>query len=436
MTVKIKAGLVGFGTIGGGVAALLERHAAMLHRRGGVDLVLERIADVDIERPREIHVDPSRLTRDYREILADPEIDIVIELVGGTGVARDVVRGALEQGKHVVTANKALLCQHQDELFALATKQRRELRFEASVAGGIPIVKVLTESLAGDRVRSIHGIVNGTTNFILTRMIEEQWSFANSLAKAQALGFAEADPTLDVNGGDATHKLAILAAVAFNARVERDRIFTRGIDDLSLTDVLFAKELGYVIKLLAIAKQEGDSMSLRVGPTLIPERCSLASVRDEFNGVMLRSDFLGESLYVGRGAGAHPTATAIVSDVCDLARSIAGKQEFNAHRYSRFNDFATSSHLESESRFYLRLGTIERPGILAEITRILGDQGISISAIIQKETASDVPDQTIPVVILTRRARAGAVRAAADEIDTLEVTRERTVILPVEDLTL
>ncbi|MBN2196013.1 MAG: homoserine dehydrogenase [Polyangiaceae bacterium] len=433
---RIRLGLVGFGVIGEGVVALLEHHAEILRLRSGVELVLERIADIDTERIRRVTVDRAKLTRDYREILTDPAIDIVVELVGGITVARDVVRGALEQGKHVVTANKALLYHHKDELFALATARQRELRFEASVAGGIPIVKVLTESLAGDRVRAMYGIVNGTTNFILTRMIEEHWSFADALARAQALGFAEADPSLDVNGGDATHKLDILATVAFNARVDRERIFTLGIDDLSLTDVLFAKELGYVVKLLAVAKQADHHMMLRVGPTLIPERCSLASVKNEFNAVMLQSDFLGDSLHVGRGAGARPTATAVVSDLSELAISIAGKREFNPHRYAPFNEFATSSHLDAESRFYLRLGTIERPGILAEITTILGHHGISISAIIQKETPSDTPDQTIPIVILTRRAREGAIRDAAAKIDQLAVTRQQTVILPVEDLEL
>jgi len=434
--VRIKVGLVGFGVIGSGVVALLQQHADILRLRSGVELVLARIADVEVDRPRAVTVDRALLTTNYREILDDPTLDIVIELVGGTTVARDVVRGALERGKHVVTANKALLYHHKDELFSLATAQRRELRFEASVAGGIPIIKVLTESLASDRVHAVFGIVNGTTNFILTRMIEEQWSFADALARAQALGFAEADPSLDVNGGDATHKLEILATVAFNARVDRNRILTRGIDDLSLTDVLYAKELGYVVKLLAVAKQADAGMLLRVGPTLIPERCSLASVKNEYNAVMLQSEFLGDSLYVGRGAGARPTATAVVSDLCELALSIAGKQEFNPHRYAPFNQYVTRSHLDAESRFYLRLGTIERPGILASITSILGHHGISISAIIQKETASDAPDQTIPIVILTRRARDGAVRDAAAEIDRLPVTREKSVILPVEDLAL
>ena len=433
---RINAGLVGFGVIGTGIVTLLQRHAKLIKRRSGVEIVLRRIADIDIDRDRGVEIDRSLLTTDYRDVLRDSEIDIVIELVGGTKVAKDVVVGALNAGKHVVTANKALLHAYKTELFALAVEKQRELRYEASVAGGIPIIKIITESLAGDRVRSIHGIVNGTTNFILTKMIEEQWSFADALTRAQELGFAEADPTLDVNGGDATHKLDVLAGVAFNAPVESAQIYTEGIEALDLRDVLYAKELGYVTKLLAIAKQADDRMSLRVHPTLIPERCSLASVSNEFNAVMLQSDFLGDSLYVGRGAGAHPTASAVVSDIADLALAIAGKAEFNPQCYLPFNKYTTASYLDDESRFYLRLGTIERPGILALITKILGDHEISISAIIQKEVSPEAPGQTIPIVILTRMARERNLRAAVAEIDKLDVTAGNTVILHIEDLEL
>jgi homoserine dehydrogenase len=434
--VKVNVGLVGFGVIGGGVVSLLQRHAEVLKLRSGVEINLKRIADVDLERPREVSVERSLMTTDFNEIIADPEIDIVLELVGGTGIAKRVVVSALEANKHVVTANKALLHAFKEELFRLSVKQKRELRYEASVAGGIPIIKVITESLAGDRIHAMYGIVNGTTNFILTKMIQEQWSFEDALSTAQDLGFAEADPTLDVNGGDATHKLDILATIAFNAQVASDRIYTEGIQALDLKDVLYAKELGYVVKLLAIGKQADEHMSLRVHPTLIPEQCSLASVSNEFNAIMLQSEFLGDSLYVGRGAGAHPTASAVVSDLCDLALSIASNQEFNPHRYSPFNEYTTRSHLEDESRFYLRLATIERPGILAVITKILGDHDISISAIIQKELSGTASEQTIPIVILTRPAREGNLRQAVTEIDALDVTCGKTVILHVEDIEL
>ncbi len=433
---KVNVGLVGFGVIGGGVVSLLQRHTEVLKLRSGVEINLKRIADVDLDRDRGVAVDRSLLTRDFHDVLNDPTIDIVLELVGGTRIAKDVVVGALEAGKHVVTANKALLHAFKEELFQRAVSKKRELRYEASVAGGIPIIKVITESLAGDQIHAMYGIVNGTTNFILTKMIQEQWAFDDALATAQKLGFAEADPTLDVNGGDATHKLDILATTAFNAQVDGQHIYTEGIENLDLQDVLFAKELGYVVKLLAIGKQADDYMSLRVHPTLIPETCSLASVSNEFNAIMLRSEFLGDSLYVGRGAGAHPTASAVVSDLCDLALSIAGNQEFNPHRYSPFNSYTTRSHLEERSRFYLRLATIERPGILAVITKILGDHDISISAIIQKEHPTAADGQTIPIVILTRAALEGNVREAVAEINALDVTRGDTVVLHVEDIEL
>lgn len=431
---RIEVGVVGFGVIGQGVVGVLQQQAETLRRRSGVEIVIKRIADVSPDRLRLANVTPTALTARYEDILADDSIEIVIELVGGTTVAGEIVKGALRRGKHVVTANKALLHAQKSELFSLATETRRELRFEASVAGGIPIVKVITESLAADRIDAIYGIVNGTTNFILTKMIESQWSFQTALAKAQELGFAEADPSLDVNGGDATHKLDVLATIAFNSRVDSQRIHTEGIAGLSLTDVLYAKELGYAVKLLAIAKRNASTMSLRVHPTLIPERCSLASVSNEFNAVMLQSQFLGDSLYVGRGAGAHPTATAVVSDIIDIAVSIAGKQEFNPSRYTPFNDYETVNTLDVESRFYLRFAALERPGTLARIANILGKYEISISALIQKEASATDPQ--VPIVILTHPARERNLRQAVAEIDALEETCGRTVTLHLEDLVL
>jgi homoserine dehydrogenase len=430
---KIKAGIVGFGTIGTGVVRLLQEHSALLQPRTGVEISVERIADIDITTDRGVATGAARLSKDFHDIISDDEIDIVVELVGGTTVARDVVKQALARGKHVVTANKALLHEHGEELFRLATEARRELRYEASVAGGIPIIRAITESLASDRIHTIYGIVNGTTNFILTRMIEEAWSFSDALAKAQQLGFAEADPTLDIDGSDAKHKISILASVAFNARVETAQIYTEGIQQLDTRDVLYAKELGYVVKLLGIAKQSGDAMSLRVHPTLIPSKCNLASVSNEFNAIMLHSQYLGDSLYVGRGAGAHPTATAVVADITDLAMTILGNAEFNPNRYAPFNSYRTLSHLEAESRFYLRTATSERPGILAVITKILGDHDISISAIIQKEAP---PDKPIPIVILTRLAREADVRQAVEEINRREFVKTDTVILHIEDIEL
>lgn len=430
---KVKVAIIGFGVIGSGVVSLIQQSADLLKKRTGVQIELCRVVDVDIERPRDVKVERHLLLTDYRNVINDPTVDIVIELVGGTTIAFDIVSQALAAGKHVVTANKALLCARGPELYQLATKKQRELRFEASVAGGIPIIKAITESLAADRIQTLYGIVNGTTNFILTRMIEEAWSFGDALKRAQELGFAEADPSLDVNGGDAQHKLHILAGVAFDTVPPQGGIYREGIEAIQLQDVLYAKELGYIIKLLAIGKIENGAVSLRVHPTLIPSRCSLASVKNEFNAVMLQSEFLGQSLFVGRGAGARPTATAVVGDIVDIATGMLQNKEFSASRYTMSNQYPILPTGETRSRFYLRLATTERAGILAQVTEILGDQDISISAITQQEGPMEGP---IPIVILTRMAREENVRRAVAAIDTMEFTRAPTVVLHVEDISL
>jgi len=430
---KVKVAIIGFGVIGSGVISLLQRSSELLKQRSGVHIELCRVVDVDIERPRDVGVDRHLLLTDYRNVINDPTIDIVIELVGGTTVAFEIVSQALAAGKHVVTANKALLCARGPELYELATKKQRELRFEASVAGGIPIIKAITESLAADRIQTLYGIVNGTTNFILTRMIEESWSFNDALTRAQQLGFAEADPTLDVNGGDAQHKLHILASVAFDTVPPHAAISREGIEAIQLRDVLYAKGLGYVIKLLAIGKLENGAVSLRVHPTLIPSRCSLASVKNEFNAVMLESEFLGQSLFIGRGAGARPTATAVVGDIVDIATGMLQNKEFSASRYSLSNQYPILPSGETRSRFYLRLATTERAGVLAQVTRLLSDEDISISAITQEEGTVEQP---IPIVILTRMAREENVRRAVAAIDAMDFTRDSTVVLHVEDIDL
>ena len=430
---KVNVGLVGLGVIGTGVVNLLQQYSSLLKQRSGVQIELQRVVDVDIDRPRDVVVDRKLMLTDYRNVVNDPHIDIVIELVGGTNIAFDIVSQSLAAGKHVVTANKALLCARGPELFAIATAKQREIRFEASVAGGIPIIKAITESLASDRILSVYGIVNGTTNFILTRMIEESWTFEAALKRAQELGFAEADPTLDVNGGDAEHKLHILSTVAFDTIPAKGAILREGIEGIQLRDVLYAKELGYVIKLLAIGKLEDNSVSLRVHPTLIPSRSSLASVKNEFNAVMLNSEFLGQSLFIGRGAGARPTATAVVADIVDIATGMLQNKEYNSSRFSTGSQYSTLAAGDIRSRFYLRLATEERAGILAKVTKILSDEDISISAITQEEGLSDGP---IPIVILTRMAREENVRRAVAAIDKMTFTREPTVVLHVEDITL
>lgn len=428
---RVNVGLVGFGIIGTGVVSLLREHSDVLKHRSGVEITLGRIVDIDIESKREVEVDRALLSTDYIEVINDPSIDIVIELVGGITIAFDVVSTALKAGKHVVTANKALLYHRGPELFRLAMEHKRELRFEAAVAGGIPIIKAITESLASDRIKTIYGIVNGTTNFILTRMIEDHWPFSDALKRAQELGFAEADPTLDINGSDAQHKLHVLASVAFDTNPPKDSIGRDGIEKLELIDVLYAQKLGYVIKLLAIGKHHGDAISLRVHPTLIPTKCSLASVKNEYNAVMLDSAYLGQALFVGKGAGARPTATAVVGDIVDIAGGMLQNREFSASRYLPFSDLPVQPAGDTMSRYYLRLATTERAGILAQITKILGDEDISISAILQQEG-----EEPIPIVILTRTAREENVRRAVAAIDQQTFTRGKTVVLHVEDIQL
>lgn len=428
---RVEVGIIGFGVIGTGVVHLLQQHSEMLRMRTGIEIIIKKIVDIDIERDRGVAVEKSILSTNIDDVLTDDEIEVVIELVGGTTIAYDIVERAITNGKHVVTANKALLYEHGETLFRLAVEHKREIRYEASVCGGIPIIKVLTESLAGDKVSAIYGIVNGTTNYILTKMICEHWQFSDALKKAQELGFAEADPTLDINGGDATHKLAILANVAFNATVDKRNVYSEGIEHIELKDVLYAQELGYVVKLLAIAKQKNGAMELRVHPTLIPTTSNLANVSNEFNAVMLESDFLGVSHYVGKGAGSHPTASAVVGDIVDLMMLLKGKHEYNPKRYLPFNTYRTMRYTEFTSRYYLRVTTVEEVGILADITKVLADNNISISAVIQKEVTTERP---VPIIILTHEAREEDMRAAIKEIDSRDITKEKTVVMRLEDL--
>lgn len=430
---KVNVGIIGFGVIGSGVAKLILTHGGLITKRTGVELNILKIADLDIESDRGIDIDKSCLTTNMNDVLENEDIDIVVELVGGTTISFDIVKKALENKKHVVTANKALLYEHGSKLFEIAVQNEREIRFEASVGGGIPIIRVITESLAGDKVSEIYGIVNGTTNFILTKMINEQWQFDYALKQAQELGFAEADPTLDIDGSDAAHKIAVLARVAFGAEVKKENVLKEGIEGINLQDVLYAKELGYVIKLLAIAKRSGESMEIRVHPALLPEDCNMASVSNEFNAVMLNSDFLGFSHYVGKGAGAEPTASAVVGDLADLGVFIKYKREYVASRFEAFNKYETLESGKILSRYYLRLTTIDKAGILAKILKILGDNKVSISSIIQKEVPEE-ETEPVSVIILTHSCTERDIQNAVSIINDLDTTKKDTVLLRVEDM--
>ncbi len=424
--------IVGCGTVGGAAATLLTRDADLLARRVGPRVELRYVVDVNLDRARELGLDESLLTDDLDAALGDDAVGVIVELVGGTTVARDITRRAIEAGKSVVTANKALLAHHGEELFALARSRGVSLSFEASCAGGIPVVRALCEGLIANRVDAIYGIVNGTCNYILTAMMQHGQTYADALAAAQADGLAEADPTLDVNGTDSAHKLAILAALAFGAKIDFDAIGVEGIDRLQLRDLTYGRELGYVVKLLAIAVRQDDGLSLRVCPAFISLEHPLAWVSGPFNAVSVYGHATGHTMYYGRGAGGMPTASAVVSDIVSVATGSA------AAAFERLNllpDRHTAGmQLPADaavSRHYLRVMCEDQPGVLARIAAILGTHGISISSVLQHEPPKDNPNEGVPVVITTYRARCGDVRAALAEVDALDVVKADTVCIPI-----
>lgn len=424
-----KAGiaLVGYGTIGAGVIEILQDEAELIFRRSGLKLELLYVVDTDTTSPRRVSVRNAKLISDYKAALADPEVSIVVELIGGTGIAAKIVREALEAGKSVVTANKALVAEKGADLFALAAERRVALLFEASVAGGIPIIRTLADALSGDRIESIHGIVNGTTNFILTKMTEEGWDFPSALKRAQELGFAEADPTKDINGYDAANKAAILASLAFNCPVDFSKVPMEGIEGIDAEDVRIAGELGYVVKLLALAKRDSDgSIEVRVNPTLVPKDELLASVRNEFNAVLVRSHYLGDSMYYGRGAGSQPTATAVVADILDIARMSSSPASMS--RYAAFQSPPLKPLGKIESRYYLRFMVRDRAGVLAAIAGIFARKDISIASVMQPERSAD---GHVPIIMTTHHAIEEKLGAALEEIEKEDFCMGRGVKLRI-----
>jgi homoserine dehydrogenase len=414
----INIGLVGFGTVGTGVVKLLKEQAPLLERRVGGRLRLKRIADIDITTPRSVEVDPKILTRDAREIIDDESIAIVIELIGGTTAAREISLAALKNGKHLVTANKALLATHGLELFRAAAERRVDLGFEASVCGGIPIIRAVREGLVANRIQSINGIVNGTCNYILTQMTERGAPFAEVLKEAQAKGYAEADPSLDIDGIDAAHKLQILASIAYGGSVDFNSIHIEGIRGIDPADIQYGKELGYRVKLLAIAKEADGEVEVRVHPTLVPEDHLVASVGGVFNAVYIVGDATGSLMFYGRGAGQMPTASAVVSDAVEHIPEIAGE------------GLRTRPMDEIRTRYYLRVMAADKPGVLSKVSGILGNHEISIASVIQKGRHAQA---SVPVVMMTHEAVEGAMRKALDEIDSIDVVTGKTVCLRVEE---
>ncbi len=429
---KIDIGLVGFGTIGSGVVRLLKNRAGLLEKKIGARIHLKRICDINLRRKRIVQVSPSLLTRDASQILDEPQIKIVVELIGGIHPAKEIVIQALKNKKHVVTANKALLAECAEEIFDVARKNNVRLYFEGSVGGGIPIVKCLREGLIANRLQKIYGIVNGTSNYVLSQMAQEHWDFRRALTVAKQLGYAEKKPSLDLKGMDSAHKLIILVALGFGKWVPLDKIHVEGIDSISLNDIKYAQELGYAIKPLAIAKSERGELELRVQPTLIPRRHLLSSVNGIYNAVYLSADLIGEQVFYGEGAGMFPTASAVVSDIADLAyackeQALPELPQFvdkgNIRRVRKIEEIA--------SRYYIRFMAIDRPGVLAKISGILGQHKISIASVSQKERKRA---RIVPIVMMTHEANERSLRLALEKIERLETIRRKTVAIRVERL--
>lgn len=431
---EVRLGLAGFGTIGTGVVKLLEGLGPALARRLGFRLKLARVADVDLNRDRGVAVPRELFTTDAFALVSDPQIDVVIELIGGCNVARRLVLAALRAGKSVVTANKALLAVHGQEIFRSAEENKLDVGFEASVGGGIPIVRTLRQGLSGDRVRAVYGIVNGTSNYILTQMSEQEAEFEPVLLRAQAEGLAEADPSFDVDGIDAAHKLTLLIQLAFGVYVPFEQIPTEGIRHVTPLDIRFARELGYVIKLLAIAKLHGREVEARVHPTMVPRKHVLADVKGAYNGITVDGEALGQTFYYGLGAGMMPTATAVLADVIEVARNrVYGSSgatpplgyPIGEQKRARLRPLE-----RCESEFYLRLHAVDRPGVLGQIASILGRRQISIAAVTQHGNGEG---GVVPVVMRTHRALERNLRLALREIARLRVIRKPVGVIRIEE---
>jgi len=432
----VKVGLLGLGTVGGGTVNVLKRNIEEITRRAGRGIVISHAAARDLNKPRICDTTGITLTTDPAEVVNDPEVQIVVELIGGDGLALEMVMRAIEQGKHVVTANKALIAKHGNEIFAAARDKGVMVAFEAAVAGGIPIIKAIREGLAGNQIQWLAGIINGTGNFILTEMRDKGRDFDDVLKEAQELGYAEADPTFDVEGIDAAHKLTILASIAFGVPLQFDAAYTEGITKITREDVTYAEQLGYRIKHLGVSRRTQDGIELRVHPTLIPERRLIANVDGVMNAVLVMGDAVGPTLYYGAGAGDEPTASAVVADLVDVVRALTSDPE-NRVPHLAFQPDALSDTpilpIEAvETAYYLRMQASDKPGVLADVTRILGDQQISIEAIIQKEPEPEM--HTASVIMLTHRVLEKNMNAAIAKIEKLDAIHDKVTRIRVEAL--
>jgi homoserine dehydrogenase len=429
---EIPIGLVGYGTIGQGVAAILALNGEEIARKVGAKIYLKHVIEKFTDRPFDVPLPEGVMSSDLDRLVNDREVEIAIELVGGTTVARDIVKKLIESGKHVVTANKALLAHHGKELFELARKHNRCIAFEASCGGGIPLVESIRRGLIANDIKAIYGIVNGTCNYILSSMTKEGKDYSVALKEAQAAGFAEANPSFDVNGTDTAHKLTILSSMAFGKDVPFEAIHTEGISDISVEDIHYGNELGYVLKLLAIGIKDDDGISVRVHPAFISKDDPLSQVSGPFNAVSVFGNAVGHTMFYGRGAGRMPTASAVMSDVVDIVLGNA-RQTFNS--LAILPDVTEPAKLkpmaEIFSRYYLRLMVVDRPGVLAKLTEIFGRYNMSISALVQHESGKydERGESIVPVVILTHQAKEGNVQSAIVEIAKLEVSAQRPVCI-------
>jgi homoserine dehydrogenase len=432
----INVGLLGIGTVGGGTFEVLRRNQEEIGRRAGSAITMKMVADKDLDRARKIVGERAIITADAFEVVNHPEIDIVVELIGGTGVARELMLKAIDNGKHVVTANKALLAKHGNEIFAAARKRDVMVAFEGAVGGGIPIIKSLREGLTANRIEWIAGIINGTSNFILSEMRDKGASFADVLAEAQRLGYAEADPTFDIEGVDAAHKLSIMAAIGFGIPMQFEAAYVEGISKLTRQDIRYAEELGYRIKLLGIAKRKAKGFELRVHPTLIPARRLIANVEGVMNAILVRGDAVGQTMYYGAGAGAEPTGSAVVADLVDVARMLTSDPEHRVPHLAFQPDQLSSTPIlpmsEVETSYYFRMRVFDKPGVLADITRILADSSISIDAMVQKEPHEG--EDQVNIVMLTHLTVEKNVDEALAKIEALPVVAGKVTRIRLEQL--
>jgi len=432
----VNVGLLGLGTVGGGTVNVLRRNAEEITRRAGRGIVISHAAARSLDKPRLCDTTGIRLTTDPNEVVDDPGVDVVVELIGGYDLSRELVLRAIANGKHVVTANKALIAKYGNEIFAAASRQGVVVAFEAAVAGGIPIIKAIREGLAGNRIEWLAGIINGTGNFILTEMRDKGREFADVLAEAQRFGYAEADPTFDVEGIDAAHKLTILASIAFGIPLQFEHAYTEGITRITPTDVTYAEQLGYRIKHLGVARRVESGIELRVHPTLIPERRLIANVDGVMNAVLVQGDAVGPTLYYGAGAGAEATASAVVADLVDVVRVLTtdpnNRVPHLAFQADALSDLPILPMDQVQTAYYLRLQAEDSPGVLADITRILGDQGISIEAVLQKEPSEG--QSHVPLIFLTQRTLEAKMNGAIDAIEALECISGQVVRIRLEHL--